>query len=319
MSTTNVVSYKSHKLSIPTPDGYTLDCNLYTPTDNPSNNPTPIIILAHGFGALQSMCLDKFAKHFSSNLPIASLTFDYRGFGNSTGPITEYVNPWYHINDWHTVINYVKNEHLNNYNIDPFRISIWGTSFSGGHVLYIASEDPTIQCCISQVPFVGGIESALQIPIIQQLKIIPYAIADILLNKFTKLSSEPIRIPVVSSNNNDIKLLSSDDSYPAFQQLSPTHDFSIYKYNGNVPARVAIEMLFYRPLWYARHIIPKTLLMAAKNDKLIPYKSVESVAQQIFQCEFDNTTLDSHFQPYVDKFTQAVTVQTEFLRRHLEL
>jgi uncharacterized protein len=41
--------------------------------------------------------------------------------------------------------------------VDPDKIVLWGTSFSGGHVVVIAGRDPRIAAVISQIPFMDGL------------------------------------------------------------------------------------------------------------------------------------------------------------------
>jgi hypothetical protein len=39
---------------------------------------------------------------------------------------------------------------------DPKRLGIWGSSYSGGHVLVVAAIDRRVKCVVSQVPAVSG-------------------------------------------------------------------------------------------------------------------------------------------------------------------
>ena len=39
--------------------------------------------------------------------------------------------------------------------MDANRIGLWGSSFGGGHVLYVAGHDPRIKAVVSQVPGMG--------------------------------------------------------------------------------------------------------------------------------------------------------------------
>jgi dienelactone hydrolase len=39
---------------------------------------------------------------------------------------------------------------------DPSRIGIWGSSFSGGHVVYVAARDPRVKAFVSQVGSMDG-------------------------------------------------------------------------------------------------------------------------------------------------------------------
>lgn len=229
-----------------------------------------------------------------------------------------YVNPYAHLEDWHTVIKYIHNTSNElDCSINPDRVSVWGSSFAGGHVLKLASDEPSLECCIAQVPFVGGLESITQMPLSTIIQSTTYALYDTIFSGILGII-KPYRVANIAPNNK-FAILSSPDSYPSFLHMSPTNDLSVYKYNATTPARTILHVLTYRPLWNAHHIIPKTLIMAGKNDLLIPYWAVERGAKRIYGVEFDGTTIDGHFDPYEKKFNETVEKQTDFLRRNLNL
>jgi hypothetical protein len=41
-------------------------------------------------------------------------------------------------------------------NVDASKIAIWGSSYSGGHVLAVGAVDRRVKCVLSQVPCVDG-------------------------------------------------------------------------------------------------------------------------------------------------------------------
>ncbi len=128
----------------------------------------PTIIMAHGWGGtaagLRSVALD-FAK-----AGYLAVTFDYRGWGASdsrvllTGPapaertgtrftaevqeVREVVDPFDQTTDWLNVIHWAHGEPQ----CDTARIGLWGSSYSGGHVIYAAARDPRVKATVSQVP-----------------------------------------------------------------------------------------------------------------------------------------------------------------------
>jgi dipeptidyl aminopeptidase/acylaminoacyl peptidase len=115
----------------------------------------PIIVMAHGLAAEKSFRLAAFAERFVEN-GMAVFAFDYRNFGDSDGEPRNLVSPTRHIQDWKSAIGHVRKLQ----DIDLKRIALWGSSFSGGHVLVIAARDPGISAVISQVPFVDGVDFA---------------------------------------------------------------------------------------------------------------------------------------------------------------
>jgi uncharacterized protein len=126
----------------------------------------PTIIMAHGWGGT--------AANFRRDaLDLAGagylvITFDYRGWGQSDGRIVlasppekkdgqrytaqvmelrEYVDPIEQTNDWLNVINWAMGEPM----VDKNRIGLRGSSYSGGHVFYVAARDPRVKAIVSQV------------------------------------------------------------------------------------------------------------------------------------------------------------------------
>ncbi|MEO2137561.1 MAG: alpha/beta hydrolase, partial [bacterium] len=68
----------------------------------------------------------------------------------------------------------------------------------------------------------------------------------------------------------------------------------------------------------APHVTCPTLLLAARHDELVPYESVEREARALPRGEL--VTLDcGHFDPYLgETFERTVSIETEFLARHLQ-
>lgn len=131
-----------------------------------AGKPLPTIIQAHGWGGTAAnFRLDSLAL---ANAGYLVICFDYRGWGQSDGRIIlaappekhegsrftaqvqelrEYVDPLEQLTDWFTVINWAMGEPA----VDKQRIGIRGSSYSGGHVLFVAARDPRVKALVSQV------------------------------------------------------------------------------------------------------------------------------------------------------------------------
>jgi len=94
--------------------------------------------------------LDAYAERFVA-AGLAALVFDYRHFGASAGHPRQLMDIDRQLGDWRAAIAYARSLP----GIDPDRIALWGTSFSGGHVAALAAADPRIAAAISQVPYSG--------------------------------------------------------------------------------------------------------------------------------------------------------------------
>lgn len=129
----------------------------FTPASH-SGGKLPCLIMSHGWTALKEMDLDAFAEYFTQKLPMTCLVFDNRGFGSSD---TSPGQPRYEIitskqiSDIQDAITYVQSRD----DIDPARVGIWGSSYSGGHVISVASADKRVKAAIAQVPLVDGREN----------------------------------------------------------------------------------------------------------------------------------------------------------------
>ena len=154
-------------------DGTRLAGDLWSPKGLQSGDKLPAVILCHGWGGVRSHFNKAYAPEFATAGYVV-LTFDYRGWGDSdsrlvikekmpepdeSGMITvraqairELVDPFDQTEDIINCINFLSGEP----GVDPDRIGLWGTSFGGGHVVYVAAFDKRVKCIVSQVPSMNG-------------------------------------------------------------------------------------------------------------------------------------------------------------------
>ena len=126
----------------------------------------PCVILAHGFCGVKEMRLDAYAEAFAG-AGYHALVFDYRHFGASDGNPRLILDIKKQHQDWRAAIRFAKGLPA----VDSHRIALWGTSFSGGHVLEIATtdHDPDIAVVISQVPHMNGFATAAATGLMQNI------------------------------------------------------------------------------------------------------------------------------------------------------
>src|SRR5271163_66132 len=114
-------------------------------------SPAPAVVMAHGFSAVKEMYLDSFAEVFD-RAGLNVLVFDNRCFGASDGEPRQEIDPWAQIRDYRHAITYASTLP----EVDPARIGIWGSSYSGAHVMVVAAIDRRVKAVVSQVPLVSG-------------------------------------------------------------------------------------------------------------------------------------------------------------------
>ena len=136
-------------IEFPATDGTILRRWHYLPDGRPGKHPT--IVMAHGFSAVKEMYLDKYAESFAQ-AGFASVAYDNRNFGASDGLPRQEIDPWLQIRDYSDAITFA--QCLSE--TDAERIGVWGSSYSGGHVLVVAAIDRRVKCVVSQVPVISG-------------------------------------------------------------------------------------------------------------------------------------------------------------------
>ena len=119
------------------------------------SGPWPTVVMAHGFSAVKEMYLDRFAEAFAA-AGLAALVFDTRNFGASEGEPRQESDPWRQIADYRDAITFA----LTRPETDGRRMGVWGSSYSGAHVLVLGATDRRIRCVASQVPLISGYRNA---------------------------------------------------------------------------------------------------------------------------------------------------------------
>src|SRR5688500_17197906 len=90
---------------------------------------------------------------------IACLDFENRNFGASDGEPRQQIDPWAQVRDYRDAITFARTLP----EIDPKRIGVWGTSYSGGHALVLGAIDRRISCVVAQVPLISGHRNVLRL------------------------------------------------------------------------------------------------------------------------------------------------------------
>ncbi|MEC3947952.1 alpha/beta hydrolase [Sphingobium sp. HWE2-09] len=111
----------------------------------------PLVIMAGGWCYTKEIVMPHYSKFFEE-IGCATLAFDYRNFGESTGSPRQHVDPWEQIEDYRNAISFARTLP----DIDHDKTGIWGISYSGGHVLIVSALDNRPAFAISTIPVIDG-------------------------------------------------------------------------------------------------------------------------------------------------------------------
>ncbi|RJP29893.1 MAG: alpha/beta fold hydrolase [Actinobacteria bacterium] len=265
----------------------------------------PVVVMAHGFGAQRDFGLPAYAERFARR-GMAVFLFDYRNFGASEGEPRNLVSNSRHLRDWEAALSCVRGLP----GIDTGRMGLWGSSFSGGHVIVTAARDAGVSAIVSQVPFVDGITTAYWTGIRHAAQATVAGVKDVL-RMIT--AREPYCVPIVSGPD-VFGLMNSPECEPGYMAIVPEETDWI----NACPARAVLELLLYRPVSHARGVCCPALVMMGEKDSLIYARSVEKTASRMREVTLIHLPV-GHFDIYVgDWFEKTVEIQAEFLARHLQ-
>lgn len=128
-------------------EGTRLAARLYRPDGAAA---VPVIVMAHGFSAVMEQLAPQAEALRAAGFAV--LAFDHPCFGLSRGTPRGEVDPPRQLRAWRDAVSFVRTLA----GLDRERIGLWGSSFSGGHVIQAGALDPRVRCVVSQVPFVAG-------------------------------------------------------------------------------------------------------------------------------------------------------------------
>lgn len=265
----------------------------------------PVVVMAHGFGAEKNFGLLAYAEKFTER-GLAVFLFDYRNFGESSGTPRNLVNPFRHARDWRAAIAHVRTLG----DVDGKRIALWGTSFSGGHVIVMAAKDQNIRAVVSQVPFVDGRATAVSLGMKFVLRATIEGLKDILRIVMLK---DPYCVPVVAEPD-EFACMNTSGSKSGYLRLVPKGSL----WRNECPARALLLTTMYRPIRSASRLKCPALFVMAEDDNLIPAKIVRKTAERAPNSELISLSC-GHFDPYVGKlFDEVSTAEADFLERELK-
>ncbi len=154
-------------------DGTGMAGDLYFPKGLKADDKLPAVVLCAGTGGTKGGSQARVAPHFAEKGYVV-LAFDYRGWGQSESQLIAVeqqpkpdeknemtikvkairwpMNYTDQTADIRAAISFIAGEP----GVDPTRIGLWGSSYGGGLVTWVAGNDPRVKCVAVQVPGMGG-------------------------------------------------------------------------------------------------------------------------------------------------------------------
>lgn len=292
-----------------TSKGVTCAAWLLPGTDDAFTGPRgrPCVVMAHGFGGTRDTGLLAYAEGFAV-AGIDVFLFDYRGFGDSDGAPRQWVSFRRQRADYRAAIAAARQLP----GVDPDRIVLWGTSYSGGHVVPVAVGDGNIAAALSLTPAMDGLAALVAIARHGG----PRRLARLVRHGLTDLvrwltGRQPHLLPIVGLPGT-LGMITAPGAIEGYWALAGP------SWRNEVTARTALEVAFNRPTRFASRVRFPLLVQIGDNDAVAPPAAAHRAAEQAGRHASVRTYPVDHFDVYDGHWQRQVLAdQVAFLRDHL--
>ncbi|MCJ2057901.1 alpha/beta hydrolase [Methylobacterium sp. J-048] len=286
-------------------EGRTLRGWLYRP--DAQDSASAAVVMAHGFSAVKEQYLDRYAEVFQA-AGLGVLVYDHAHFGASEGLPRQEVDPVLQKRGYRDAISFAQTIPW----IDPARVGIWGTSYSGGHVIEVAAIDRRVRCVVAQVPFISGSLSARRRT---RSDLVPAQLRRFEADRAARFrGDEPATLPAVSDDPLQPCAMPGQDGYAFFTGTRA----SAPNWHNAVTLRSAELSRENEPAVHIARISPTPLLMIVAEDDVL---TATDLCLEAYQRALPPKELvmvpGGHFDPYLRHFDRTSTAARDFFVAHL--
>jgi len=277
----------------------------YYPSANAG--PQPAILMSHGLSAVKEQGLHEFAMAFN-DAGFAVLLIDYRHLGSSSGDLRGRIVPSEQHDDLRAALAWL----VDREDVAADRVGMWGTSFSGGHSLFVGALDPRVKVVVAQVPAIDIAGTLVSLSGADGFRAVLGMLAA---DHAARNAGEPgATIPIVAPAG-EVSMLPTEDSYEFF--TGP----------GDAPTWLNLTSLEsvarsaeYKPAAFIELIAPRPLLLqAAEHDSIIPIAQVRDAFARAGEPKRLDVHNCGHFEFYPGGTAHADVVRdaAEWFLKHL--
>lgn len=277
-------------------------CSAWLYRPDGAEGDVPVVVMAHGLGGVREMRLDAFAERFAA-AGYACLVFDYRHFGASEGEPRQLLSVRRQRQDWAAAVAFARGLE----GVDADRVVLWGSSFSGGHVIAVGADDARVAAVVSQCPFTDGLSSTLAVPPLTSIRLTVRALLDVVGSWFGR---KPLLVPLAAAPG-DLALMTAPDALPGYVGLVGEDS----TFRNEASARTAFSVLLSFPGRRAKALACPALFVVCDTDTVAPARATLRHVAKAPRGEVLRYPA-GHFDIYVgDDFERVVGAETEFLQR----
>lgn len=277
---------------------------LYRPGAADEDDRVPCVVMAHGFSGTRRDGLEPYAERFAE-AGFGVLLFDYRSFGESGGEPRQVIDVRGQQDDYRAAIRAAARVPW----VDPSRIALFGSSFSGGHVVTVAAGDAQIAAVVSQAPFADGLVQLRSAPPLTAVRMTFDALRDLV---GAVVGRDPVLVASVGEPGS-YAVMTAPEADPGFHAIVGERS----RWQNAVAARVLLQIGLWRPVSDARRVACPLLVCVCDGDETTPPEPAAEMARNAPRGELVRYPI-GHFDIYRgEAFERAIADQLAFLSRVL--
>jgi hypothetical protein len=285
-----------------------LECRgwLYLPDGIDREAKLPVIIMAHGFSAVKEQILPEIAQRFA-DAGFAVVVFDYRFFGASEGEPRCQLFPLEMVEDYRNAITWACRQP----NVDPSRVGIWGTSYSGGLVAYTARVDRRVKAVVAQAPSIVNAEARRAVDPEKWDRVGQFLIQD----RIARYETGAVNRMAVVAPDDGPCILPGKECYDAFMELKEVAP----NWRNEITVESLEKIREFDPVSLIHMVAPTALLIiAAERDSLLPLDALRRSFDRAADPKELVVLPIGHFEIYRDPWlSEATRNAVEWYRQHL--
>jgi dipeptidyl aminopeptidase/acylaminoacyl peptidase len=284
-------------------EGYKLQGDIYVPDNLADGETRPGVLLCHGYTGLKDLYLPETARALNAAGYVV-MAFDYKGWGQSEGPPFR-LTPYSRVTDAHSALTFLGLRP----EVDADRLGLFGWSYGGATVVWLAAHDPRAKCVVSTVsPSHGArwLESVRTPAEWADLKARGEADRE---KRVLTGESEWVPREVILYMDPDSKHLSSKSRKSTSAAAA-----------DKLPLEYVDETFGLNAEWVVEHISPRAVLfIACEDDKVAPVGE----SRTMFDCAGEPKKLvvipgRGHYDAYFDDtFERVIAEATDWYAKHL--
>ena len=275
-----------------THEGTELSALLFRPGG--SRGPVPAVVAAQGFGNIKEVFLPVIGEHLAA-AGIATLAFDYAGFGDSGGAPRQHVDPEAQLAEYGSALSCLSQLD----GIDPQRLGVFGISLAGGHAIRLTATDERVRCAMALVPFfeINSAEASADL------------LDAIMVDAMARERGEPHgTIPIVGQPG-DLAVITEGGAADILIDAAPN-------LCNEVTLASLIEMSSYNPLAGVDALRAPLRVVLGSEDSVNPAAISRSALAPFAGVDYVELPA-GHFSIFTDHADDLVTASIEWFTRHL--